>query len=234
MAKIVLSLGGSILVPSLESHTVSEYVAALTTMAGRAQVFVVVGGGGEARRYIRAARALGISEASSDEIGIMVTRINATLLMLALGDAAYPAVATSYQQAREYGESGKIIVMGGVTPGQTTDAVSAVLAETVGADVIINGTSVDAIYSADPKVEKAARRYDHLTPAELLGIISAARLDAGSNTVIDIVAAKVIERSGIPLAVIDGRNPENLVAAVCEGEFKGTIVSEEACSPFPL
>ncbi|EJG07663.1 MAG: UMP kinase [Methanofollis liminatans] len=234
MKKIVLSLGGSILVPALESHTIPEYAEVLKQMARRGQVFVVVGGGGEARRYIGVARSLGINEAASDEIGIMITRINASLLCYALGNAAYPSIATSYQQAREYGESGKIVVMGGVTPGQTTDAVSAVLAESVGADLIINGTSVDGIYSADPKTDRTARRYERMTPQELLGIISGARLDAGSNTVIDIVAAKVVERSGIPLLVIDGRKPENLTAAVCEGTFTGTIVSDGKCTPLPL
>ncbi|TAJ44458.1 UMP kinase [Methanofollis fontis] len=234
MKKMVLSLGGSILVPSLEAHTVSEYAAVLIQMALRGQVYVVVGGGGEARRYIGAARSLGINEAASDEIGIMVTRINATLLVYALGDAAYPAVAESYRQAKEFGESGKIVVMGGVTPGQTTDAVSAVLAETVGADLIINGTSVDGIYSADPKADPEAQRYDRMSAQDLLSIISAARLDAGSNTVIDIVAAKIVERSGIPLLVVDGRNPENLSKAVCEGTFSGTIVSDGECSPLPL
>ncbi|WP_298666795.1 UMP kinase [uncultured Methanofollis sp.] len=234
MKKIVLSLGGSILVPSLESHTISRYVEVLKTMASRAQVFVVVGGGGEARRYIGVTRSLGINEAASDEIGIMITRINASLLMYALGDAAYPAVATSYQEARVFAESGKIVVMGGITPGQTTDAVSAVLAETVGADVLINGTSVDGIYTADPKKDAHARRYDRMTPQELLGIISAARLDAGSNTVIDIVAAKIIERCGIPLVVIDGRRPENLSEAVCNGAFTGTVVSDAPCTLFPF
>lgn len=234
MKKIVLSLGGSILVPTLESHTIAEYARVLKEMAECGQVFVVVGGGGEARRYIGVARSLGINEAASDEIGIMITRINASLLYYALGDAAYPGIAASYQEARRYAESGKIIVMGGVTPGQTTDAVSAVLAESVGADLIINGTSVDGIYSADPKADRTARRFEKMTPQELLAVISGARLDAGSNTVIDIVAAKVIERSNIPLLVIDGRKPENLTDAVCRGIFSGTVVSNGESAVLPL
>ncbi|MDK2974797.1 MAG: uridylate kinase [Methanofollis sp.] len=234
MKKIVLSLGGSILVPALESNTISEYAEVLKQIARRGRVFVVVGGGGEARRYIGITRSLGINEAASDEIGIMITRINASLLCYALGDAAYPCIATSYQQAREYGESGKIVVMGGVTPGQTTDAVSAVLAESVGADLIINGTSVDGIYNTDPRTDRTARRFEKMTPQELLGVISGTRLNAGSNTVIDIVAAKVIERSNIPLLVIDGRKPGNLTRAVCEGIFTGTIVSNDECAPLPL
>jgi uridylate kinase len=123
--------------------------------------------------------------------------------------------------------------MGGITPAQTTDAVSAVLAESVGASLLINATSIDGIYSADPKKDAAAVRYEHLTPQELLDIITRSRLDAGANIVLDIVAGKVIERSGIPLLVLDGRDPENLYRAIVEGACAGTVVSTESSTPLP-
>jgi len=229
-----MALGGSVLVPSLESNNIAAYVSVLKKIGTDHQVFVVVGGGGEARRYIGVARDLGIDEATSDELGILVTRLNATLLIAALGDAAYPKVAESHTEAKVFAESGKIVVMGGITPGQTTDAVSAVLSERVQADLLVNVTSVPGIYSADPKKDPTAVRYDELTPQQLLGIIQNDRLDAGSNSIIDIVAAKVIERCSIPMLVIDGKSPENLLHALFEGTFTGTIVSETACRPLPL
>ncbi len=234
MKKIVISLGGSVLVPSLEANNVGRYVSVLQRLIQKCQIFIVVGGGGEARRYIAAARQLGIDEATADELGILVTRLNARLLVGALGEMAYPRIAGDYTQAKEFAGSGKVVVMGGVTPAQTTDAVSAVLAETVGADLLINATSVNGIYSADPKKHAGAVRHEHLTPAQLLNIIARDRLEAGANTVLDIVAGKVIERSGIPLLVLDGRNPENLYRAIVEGRFIGTVVSEEDFCPLPV
>ena len=231
MKKIVISLGGSVLVPSLESNNISRYVSVLERIAGKCRIFIVVGGGGEARRYIRVARDLGAGEATADELGILVTRLNARLLVAGLGDAAYPRVAENYTEAKEFAETGRIVVMGGITPAQTTDAVSAVLAESVGADLLINATSVNGIYSADPKKDTGAVRHEHLTPQELLDIITGSRMDAGANTVLDIVAGKVIERSGIPLLVLDGRDPENLYRAVVEGAYVGTIVCEESSNP---
>ena len=145
----------------------------------------------------------------------------------------YPRVAENYTEALEFALSGKIVVMGGITPAQTTDAVSAVLAESVGADLLINATSIDGIYSADPKKDASAVRHEHLTPRELLEILTANRMNAGANTVLDIVAGKVIERSGIPLLVIDGREPDNLYRAIAEGAFVGTIVSKEGAEPRP-
>lgn len=227
MKKIVVSLGGSILVPSLESNNISQYVSVLKKVAETCQIFIVVGGGGEARRYIQAARGLGADEATADEFGIMVTRLNARLLATGLGDAAYPRFAENYTEAREFAETGKIVVMGGITPAQTTDAVSAVLAESIGADLLVNATSVDGIYSDDPKKVPSAVRYEHLTPQGLLDIIMRSRMDAGANMVLDIVAGKVIERSGIPLLVLDGRDPENLYRAVIEEASIGTLVSRD-------
>ena len=234
MKTVVISLGGSILIPSLEKNTIRKYVPVLGEIAEHHRLFVVVGGGGEARRYITVARNLGIDEGTSDEIGILVTRLNANLLIAALGDAAYPKVAESHAEAKKFAESKKIVVMGGITPGQTTDAVAAVLAERVGASVFINVTSVDGIYSADPKKDKKAKRYETLTPKQLLDIVGGTGLTAGSNTVLDIIAARVVERSHIPLVVLDGRDPENLSRAILTGTFKGSIVSEKKSRVLPL
>lgn len=234
MTRLVISVGGSILVPTLEENRLKAWADALKKLAESGyQVFAVVGGGGEARRYISVCRNIGLDEATSDEFGIMITKINAALLIGALGEYAYPKVAGSYLKAKEYAVSGKIVVMGGVTPGQTTDAVAAVLAEEVGSAMMINMTAVDGIYSSDPKKDPSAKKYDLLSPKDLIDLIMKERMCAGSNMVIDLVAAKITERSGIPLVVIDGRRPENITDAVLDGKFEGTIVGSEAVK-FPL
>jgi uridylate kinase len=227
MKSLVISLGGSVLVPNLSENRILEYAAVLRQISEKYRVFVVVGGGGEARKYIDAMRSLGVDEGTCDEIGIMVTRLNATLLIAALGDSAYPGIAEDQTTALEYGVSGRIVVMGGVTPAQTTDAVAAVLAERSKADILVNLTSVDGIYSADPKSDVSATRYTHLTPDRLAEIVGGNRLNAGSNTVMDMIAVKIIQRSGIPLVVLDGRKPKNLPDAIIFGKFNGTIVSRE-------
>lgn len=230
MKSLVISLGGSVLVPNLSENRILEYAAVLRQISEKHRVFVVVGGGGEARKYIDAMRSLGVDEGTCDEIGIMVTRLNATLLIAALGDSAYPGIAEDQTTALEYGVSGRIVVMGGVTPAQTTDAVAAVLAERSKAHVLVNLTSVDGIYSADPKSDAFATRYTHMTPDRLAEIVGGNRLNAGSNTVMDVIAVKIIQRSGIPLVVLDGRQPKNLPDAILSGKFNGTIVSREESS----
>ncbi|MDO5829195.1 MAG: UMP kinase [Methanocorpusculum sp.] len=234
MKRVVAAVGGSVLVPSLEEHRLKEWADTLIRLSEKGiQVFVVVGGGGEARRYISACRDIALDEASSDEIGIMVTRINAALLIGALKEYAYPRAAESYLQAKEFAVSGKIVVMGGVTPGQTTDAVGAVLAEETNSSMMLDLTAVDGIYTADPKRDPNAKKFDTMTPAELISLIMKEKMNAGSNMIIDLVAAKVTERSGVPLVVIDGRDPKILEDALLDGKFSGTVVGDKKVS-FPL
>ena len=231
MKSIVLSLGGSVLVPTLEENRIEQYAAILRSLSEEFRIFVVVGGGGEARRYISCVRALGVDEGTSDELGILVTRMNASMLCWALGPAAYPGIPENYQEALRYGESGKVVVMGGVTPAQTTDAVSAVLAEMAGADLLLNATAIDGIYSADPKTDAGATKFDHLSADELIAIISGGRMNAGANNIIDLVAAKVLQRSGIPMVVLDGRDPRHIEAFLREGTMSGTLVAPTSDLP---
>ncbi len=225
MKTIVISLGGSVLVPDIGNNNIKQYRDILRSLKDTCRIFVVVGGGGEARRYIKAARDLTIDEGTADEIGILVTRLNATLLMHALSKDCYPQIPESYNDALIAGESGKIIIMGGVTPAQTTDAVAAVLAERAGADLLINATSVDGIYTADPNKDSTAQKIPFLTPDELIEIVQTGRMDAGANNIIDLVAAKVIQRSRVPMVVLDGRNPESLRTLIQTGKINGTLVS---------
>jgi uridylate kinase len=225
MKTIVISLGGSVLVPDIGKNNIKKYRDLLRSLKDICTIYIVVGGGGEARRYISAARDLNIDEGTADEIGILITRLNARLLMHALAKDCYPDIPESYNDALIAGESGKIVVMGGVTPAQTTDAVAAVLAERAGADLLINATAVDGIYTADPRKDTTAEKIPFLTPDELIEIVQTGRMDAGSNNVIDLVAAKVIQRSKIPMAVLDGREPENVLALIQNGVNKGSLVS---------
>ena len=227
---IIMSLGGSILAGDLDAARFKKYAEAILKISKGNKLLLVVGGGVYARKYIETARSVGADESTCDFIGIDVTRINAKMLIAALGKAAYPEVPTNYNEAAIAAEFGKIVVMGGVLPGQTTDAVAAALCEYLKADLLLIPTSVDGIYSADPNVDKNAVKYKTIKSSELAALAAATSLKAGSKSPIDPIACKVIERSGIRTIVLDGRNPEILIKIV-EGEEKspqkecaGTIV----------
>jgi uridylate kinase len=220
---LVYSLGGSILYER-SADELKNFARSLMDLAEDHQVYVVVGGGKIAREYIEKARALDAGEAFCDLLGIGATKLNAMILIAALGQAAHPEPPETYARALEASARGKIVVLGGMQPGQTTDAVAALLAEYVHADRLVVATSVDGVYSADPGIDPEAKKFDHMTPGDLVRLSMETRLSAGSRSPVDPLAAKIIERSSIPTAVVYGGDVENLKRAA-EGSHTGTEIS---------
>lgn len=222
--RIVVSIGGSILAPDLDPDGVRGHASVIDQLVAKGhEIAVVVGGGSVARDYISVARDLGATEYDLDAIGIAVTRLNARLLLSALTATSATEPAQTHTEARKSLRRGEVAVMGGTVPGHTTDAVSALLAEMVSADLLIFATSVAGVYSADPNSDPSAERFEELTASELVEVISSIEASAGSKAPVDLLAAKIIERSGIQSVVLDGTTPQSIAAAV-DDSFDGTVV----------
>ena len=225
--RVVVSIGGSVLAPDLDPAGVRGHAAVVDELvADGHEVAVVVGGGRVAREYIDAARDLGATEYDLDDLGIAVTRLNARLLLAALEAEATPKPAETHEAARASLRRGEVAVMGGTVPGHTTDAVSAILAEMVEADLLVYATSVPGVFSADPNEDADAERIERLTAAELVDVIADIESTAGSKSPVDLLAAKIIERSGLRAVVLDGTDPERVLDAV-SGAFDGTEIVPE-------
>ncbi|MGB7572048.1 MAG: UMP kinase [Methanothrix sp.] len=221
----VYSLGGSV-VAGRDAESLKEYAQALKELAAEHQIYVVVGGGKIAREYIGKARALGASEMFCDLIGIGATKLNSALLIAALGESAPQEIPEGYAAAARLAQHGKIVVMGGMAPGQTTDAVAALLAEYVHADRLIIPTSVDGVYTADPETDPAAKKLPSMTHQELARLAAGTQMKAGSRSPVDPLAAKIIERSSIPTAIVLGSVIENLKKGALGGHT-GTEIRPE-------
>lgn len=211
---ITLSIGGSILAKNINHESFKAYAATLIELSRENQLIVVTGGGVAARDYISVARDLGANEAAADYIGISITRLNAQLLITALGNYAYPYPPVDYKEAQKAIASDKIVVMGGVIPGQTTDAVAAIVAEYLNADLILIATSVDGVYSADPNKDSKAIKYETITASDLVKLVISTEMKAGSQSPVDPLAAKIIERCKINTIVMHGADPKNIAEAI--------------------
>ena len=134
MQPVVVSIGGSILVPKASDvDSVIDIAALLDDMSEKRKLYVVVGGGRYARTYIGFGRNLGAEERHLDRVGIEFTRLNADLLRLALADRNLPErIPKTVKGAHALGKNHDLVVMGGTVPGHTTDHVSALLAREVG------------------------------------------------------------------------------------------------------
>ncbi|MDK2892523.1 UMP kinase [Methanohalophilus sp.] len=221
---IVLSIGGSILAKDLDPERFREYADVLKKLAQDHKILIVTGGGVAARHYINTARQLGANESVCDFIGIDVTRLNAQLLIAALGNAAYPEPPCTYREAEFALVSGKIVVMGGVIPGQTTDAVSAILAEYLNANLLVIATSVDGVYSEDPNENPDAIKFHTMTPEELINVVMRTEMKAGSKSPVDLLAAKIIQRSGMKTIILDGSKSENIANVILQENVKSEPV----------
>lgn len=230
---IVLSLGGSLLGDDFSAERIRSYAAMIHRLhEDDHRIGVVVGGGTPAREYISIGRELGANEIALDYVGIDVTRLNARLMIAAIPDAAV-SPPSSYEEAGSIVREGQVCVMGGVSPGHTTDAVSAALAEFIGADLLVVATSVPGVYEADPRDDPEAKRYDELSVNELVRVVVEVEMAAGSSTPLDLLAAKIIQRSGIRAFVLDGRDPASIETAIRTGAHEGTTIVPEAASEEP-
>lgn len=221
--KIVVAIGGSILLKEYDSTKFQEYSEILKSLSKDHELFIVVGGGKPAREYISMARDLGAGEAQCDDIGIEVTRINARILLSALGDYAYQRIPHNFQEAAEFSAYGKIIVMGGTEPAHSTDAVSAILAEYVNADRLINLTSVDGMFDKDPNKYDDAELIKEITADQMIELISGKENKAGTYEIFDMTAIQMIKRSSLETIIANGFEPENLIKAI-NGENIGTRI----------
>ncbi len=206
-----------------ENEKFKDYADILKGMHNHHELFVVVGGGKPAREYIGIVRKFDASEALCDDIGIEVTRLNAKLLIMALGDAAYPRVAKSFHEAIEFAQSHKIVVMGGTEPAHSTDAVGSILAEYVNAELLINATSVDGLFDKDPHKFEDARMIEEVTPSMMMEQFRSSEIKAGTYEFLDQTAIKIIKRSRIKTIIVNGEYPLNLQKAV-HGEIIGTTI----------
>lgn len=221
--KIVVAIGGSILLKEYDHLKFQEYSEILKSLSKEHELFVVVGGGKPARDYINMVRNLGAGEAQCDDIGIEVTRINARILLSALGDHAYQKIPHNFQEAAEYSAYGKIIVMGGTEPAHSTDAVSAILAEYVNADKLINLTSVDGMYDKDPNKYDDAELIPEINASEMMELINGKDNKAGTYEIFDMTAIQMIKRSSLETIITNGFESENLKKAI-DGENIGTKI----------
>jgi len=225
MERISISIGGSIFLPEDSDVSFLKEVASfIIEKAKKRKIGIVTGGGKTARYYIKLGRALGVNEALLDMLGIDATRINARTMIAALGDACYPKPALDYEEAINALQSYNIVVMGGTTPGHTTDAVTVILGERMHADQIIIATAVNGVYTKDPKKFKDAKKLDKIDAEELIKIVGGMNAEAGSCGVIDPLGARMIARSGITTKVVHGKDLKAFSNAIEGKEFDGTTI----------
>ncbi len=222
--KLIIKIGGFLFKNENAEKLIIDYAEIANEIHSQGNnLAIIVGGGRHARAYIEAARRLGGTEDICDQIGILASRINALLFISSIGDAAAPVIPNSLQEAIKLYYTDKIIVTGGLTPAQSTNAVAALLAESLRANLLIHLTDVDGVYDKDPKKFSDAKKLDYISTDRLKELISPSGIQAGQFVLLDPTALGVIERSKLKVQIANGKDPQN-IKRILKGEKIGTTI----------
>ena len=222
--RIVIKLSGRIF--GMDNVKVlKDYATFLVKISKICQPIIIAGGGTIARHYISHARSSGADESTLDELGIEISRLNAKLLIYALGNKAYLHPPTTLQEVRHAVDDGLIVVAGGLHPGQSTNGTAALIAEKIKAEQFLNATDVDGVYDMDPNKFKRAKKFKRIELKNLKNILVHEDSIAGSYDLMDIVALKIIERSKIKTRILKAS------PAIIEKAIKGGNVGTEIIIP---
>src|SRR4030042_621936 len=194
--RVVVRIGGSVVASPVNTELMSKYAELLRALKKEGyEVAVVVGGGSLAREFIAIAKKLGLNEQAQDEVAISVSRLFAQLFLKKLGEMSCRKVALTLDEAAECLSEGKIMVMGGLKPGITTDAVEALVGEVVKAELLVEGTDKDGVYDKDPRKHPDAVKLDRLSFDDLPKIFEEDKHKAGMHQIIDPEAVRGLKRA---------------------------------------
>lgn len=229
--RILLKLSGESLQGTqkygLSTDVLHSYAEQIKAVVGTGVQVGIVIGGGNIFRGLQGARK-GFDRVKGDQMGMLATIINSLALQSALEDNGVKAkVLTSirmepigeyYSKAKalDYLEAGYIVIIGGGTsnPYFSTDSASALRGIELEADVMLKGTRVDGVYTADPEKDPAAEKFDEITFDEVY---------RRNLKVMDMTAFTLCRENGLRVIVFDMDTPGNL-EKVLAGEKIGTLV----------
>jgi uridylate kinase len=229
--RILLKLSGESLMGDqqygIDNKQVLQYAEDIKSVYDQNVEIAVVVGGGNIFRGLSAEKS-GMDRAQADYMGMLATVINCMALQNALESVGVETrlqsaikmeqICEPYirRRAMHHLELGKIVIFGAGTgnPYFTTDTAASLRAIEIKADVVLKGTRVDGIYTADPEKDPSAKKYDNITYQEVY--------DKGLN-VMDMTAITLCQENQLPIIVFDMNKPGNF-AKIASGEPIGTLV----------
>jgi uridylate kinase len=220
--KIVISLGGSILVPEEVDHAyLKAFRDLIDGLSDRYQFIIVCGGGKTARKYINSADLLGLSDEEKDQLGISCTRLNAQLTGFYLKDLCRKEIILDPTRPVDFTEA--VMLAGGFMPGNTTDKVAVILAQTYDIKKVLNLTNINYVYNMDPGSNPDATPLEKMSWKEYLDIIGTEH-KPGKNTPFDPVASRLAMENSISVCILNGSDLENVRECILGNRFKGTDI----------
>ncbi len=229
--RVLLKLSGEALAGEakfgIDRKTIDKVCESIKNIVNEGiELAIVVGGG----NFWRGRSALEMERTTADYMGMLATTMNAMAIQDALEARG---VSTRLQNAIEikqvgepficrrairHLEKGRVVIFGAGTgnPFFSTDTAAALRATEIGAEIILFGKTVDAVYDSDPDTNPNAKRFSEISYSEILNM---------NLKVIDATAASLCRENKMPIAVFDASDENNIIK-VLNGENPGTIINE--------
>ena len=223
----VISLGGSIVAPDgVDEGFLKSFAALIGELISeddKRRFIFVVGGGGPARAWQKAYRAVcsTAEDEQADWIGIMATRLNAQLVRAIMGEWCTQDVVTDPTQVEPL--MGRVLVASGWKPGFSTDYDAVLLAERFQANALINLSNIEKIYTDDPKKNPDAKPIDSISWADFCSMVGDEWVP-GKNVPFDPIASKHAARMGLKVICAAGRDLPNLKKILSGEAFIGSTI----------
>jgi uridylate kinase len=213
--KVVIKVGGSLAFTDFgpNKNYLMKLIPVLRKIGTENQLIVGIGGGQFIRKYLKTVKKFFLTNEEIEWIFVDLLKTNVQLFSFLLNKEP---IFDLDKVTR--GTSG---VVGGIAPGRSTDANSAICAERIGADLFIKLTDVSGIYDKDPDHHKDAKRIDKMSFKELGRFTK--KGEPCSYGILDRMAINVIKRSKIKTIVMNGKNPKDILKAL-KGEKIGTVI----------
>ncbi|MCL2411572.1 MAG: UMP kinase [Treponema sp.] len=224
----VISLGGSIVAPdNVDVEFLKKFVGLIRSFIeadSNRQFIFVVGGGAPARHYQKAYREIlggNVNDDEADWVGIMATRLNAQLVRALMSEWCAQDVVTNPMEAPQL--TGNVLTAAGWKPGFSTDFDAVLLAEKFEADMVINLSNIEKVFTADPKTDPSAKPIDKITWADFR-IIVGDEWVPGKNVPFDPIASRHAQKIGLKVICAGGRDLDNLAKILRGEDFAGTEI----------
>ena len=222
---LVLSLGGSLIVPEHEEiGFLHHFKQTIERYYDRYQFVLVCGGGIVARRYINALKQEHLPEKQLSLAGIRATRMNATFVMQLFGKEANGILPKNIQEVQHALHKNNVVVCGALrfVPRSTSDGTAARIAHVLGSE-FINLTDVPGLYTANPHMHKNAVFIPRISWKEFEKKALALKHKPGQHFVLDQEAAVIIRKHRIPTTILN-QDLENLKKFLDNKPFVGTLI----------
>lgn len=231
---VIISLGGSLIVPDeIDYEFLKKFKHLIEEQIKKGYKFVIITGGGRlSRKYQQAAQHISdLADEDRDWIGIHATRMNAQFIRTIFRSRAHHRINTNPHDLEDfYNFKEDILVAAGWKPGFSTDYDAVLLAKYLDIKKVVNFSNIDYVFDKDPRQFSDARPIEKINWKDFRKIVGNTWIP-GMNVPFDPIASKLAQEIKLEVAIMNGKNLENLGNYLEGKEFKGTTISSLPNSP---